>query len=132
MAGLRYLGVVAVSLAIYVAYLARQDTPALPTFEEVRTDVYRLNFTFRSPILLKMSVAAWLINTGQNSWVLIDSGSDKPKNIEALVTSLREKLDSTQGSLKLILSELDQAIIVTSQSRHFKASNVLCSHAWTR
>ena len=122
MVGLRYLGVVAVS---YLAYLARQDTPALPTFEEVRTDVYRLNFTFRSPIPLTMSVAAWLINTGQNSWVLIDSGSDKPRNKEALVTSLREKLGSTQGSLKLILSELDQAIIVTSQSRHFKASNTL-------
>ena len=136
MAALRYVGVAAVIFAIPLAYWARQDTPALPAFEEVRTDVYRLNLECRSPILATMSVAAWLINVDKNSWVLVDSGLDIPANIEALVAGLREKMGLAQDSLKLILSELVQAVItfiqMPEQCRCFETKRVFCSHTWTR
>ena len=104
--------------AIVFAFWAKQDTPALPAFEELRPSLYRLNYEFRSPILLTMPVAAWLIKIGQNSWILVDSGSDKSNNINALVTGLHEKLGPAQDALKLILSEQVQAGSVLELSEH--------------
>ena len=104
------LSLVAVAAAVIFAQFARQQVASVPVFEEIRPSLYRLNYQWGMiPGAPAMPVACWLIESSTirspKSWVLIDTGSPDKANTDAILDSLKAKLSSAGGTLKLIICE---------------------------
>ena len=103
MARLLYVSAFGVLLAGLYAFLNRQPASALPVFERLLPGLHRLNYDLKLPLLAPLPVATWLIDVGQQSWVLVDAGINMPKNQQAVIEGVRKTL--SPDSLKLILGE---------------------------
>ena len=102
------ISLVAIAAAIFFAQYARQPVVPLPSFEEIRPSLYRLNYQWAMiPGAAPVPVATWLIEsstlTSSKSWVLIDTGTPVQANTDAIVDGLKAKVSTTGGKLKLIL-----------------------------
>ena len=78
MARLLYVSVFGVVLAGLFAFINKHPASALPVFEQVRPGLHRLNYELKLPLIAPLPVASWLIDVGQQSWVLVDAGINMP------------------------------------------------------
>lgn len=97
---------------------------SMPTFQEVRPSLYRLNYDWNMmPPFPPVPVAIWLIESSTllspKSWILVDAGTDDSTSQEAILLGVKSKLSSAGGSLKVIMRKL------ITFSACFQASQVL-------
>ena len=85
-----------------------QSAVSLPTFQEVRPSLYRLNYDWNMmPPFPPVPVATWLIESSTlsspKSWILVDAGTDDSSSQEAILQGVKSKLSSAGGRLKVVM-----------------------------
>lgn len=83
----------------------RQTAAPVATFVEFRPGLYRLNYQWNIYIGAPISVAAWLIETSPNAWILIDAGTPNADNQKAILQGLQTTLSSADDVLRLVLGQ---------------------------
>ena len=99
--------VVIVAAVVYSRWYIQSAVP-LPTFQEVRPSLYRLNYNWdMMPPFPPVPVAIWLIESSTllspKSWILVDAGTDDLSSQEAVLQGVKSKLSSAGGRLKAIM-----------------------------
>ena len=107
----KFLSVASFVVIIGVIVCSRwftQSAASLPTFQEVRPSLYRLNYDWNMmPPFPPVPVATWLIESSTllspKSWILVDAGTDDSSSQETILQGVKSKLSSAGGRLKVIM-----------------------------
>lgn len=99
--------VIIVAAILYSRWFT-QSAVSLPTFQEIRPSLYRLNYDWdMMPPFPPVPVATWLIESSTlfspKSWILVDAGTDDSSSQEAILQGVKSKLSSAGGRLKVIM-----------------------------
>lgn len=97
------VSVLLIAGAVVFANWQRQTTTPVPIFVEVRPSLYRLVYQWNLPIGAAVPVATWLVESSPNAWILIDAGTDQPRNQQAVLQGIQSTLSSADDDLRLIL-----------------------------
>lgn len=72
-------------------------------FIEVAPNIYRFNYAWRTPWLLKVPLAAFVLHVGDKHWVLVDSGVPEKEYLKLLIDHLRHIVLTDAGDLMLLI-----------------------------
>lgn len=97
--------VVLIAGAVIFANWQRQTTPQIPVFVEVRPSLYRLVYQYHLAVGAPAPVAVWLIESSPNAWILVDAGTDQPRNQQAILQGIQSTLSSADDDLRLVLGQ---------------------------
>ena len=91
--------------AVLFAQWQRQAPTPQAQFIEIRPSLYRLNYVLNLHVVAPVQVAAWLIESSPNSWILIDGGFPTARNQRAILQGLQTTLSSAEDTLRLVLGQ---------------------------